>query len=100
MWPVGDVGRLSHPLEPEPGRRLECRAVDAIPVRPIFIGGPPEAQEIAPPIVVGPDLHDIKIVVDGTTYIFTRGELLDGAEPVPVQIFTLVAAARLDRFEG
>jgi hypothetical protein len=62
-------------------------------VRPVVVGGPPEAQEMVPK-EVGPDQDDITIAIDGTTYIWTRGEPIDGGGPVPVQYFGLMAVVQ------
>jgi hypothetical protein len=64
--------------------------LDAGNVRPVLLGGPREAQELAP-TEVGPGQHEIKLAIDGTTYIWTRAEQVDGAGPVVAQYFRLTA---------
>lgn len=71
-------------------QRATVRVVDPWAVRPILVGGPRDAQELAP-IEVGPDEQDVTLAIDGTTYIWTRGELLEGDGPILEQYFGLMA---------
>ena len=47
------------------------------------------------PIEVGPDQHDITLVIDGTTFIWICGEPIDGTGPVAQRYFTLMAVSQL-----
>jgi hypothetical protein len=57
---------------------------------PILVGGPREAQGLAP-MEVGPNQDEITLAIGGTTYIWTRDELIDGTGPVVEQLFRLMA---------
>lgn len=63
-------------------------------VRPVLVGGPVGAQELAP-AEVARDEHYVTLLIDRTTYIWTRGELIDGTGPVPQQYFRLMAMSQL-----
>jgi uncharacterized small protein (DUF1192 family) len=62
-------------------------------VRPVLVDGPREAQDMAP-IEVGPDQHEIRLAIDGTTFIWIRAELIDGTGPVVQQYFRLMAMSQ------
>ena len=67
--------------------------MDATKVRPVLVGGPPEAQDLAP-IEVGPDEQEIRLAIGGTNFIWIRDEPIDGTGPVIEQYFRLMAMSQ------
>jgi uncharacterized small protein (DUF1192 family) len=62
-------------------------------VRPVLVDGPREAQAMAP-IEVGPDQQEIRLAIDGTTFIWIRAEPIEGTGPVVQQYFRLISMSQ------
>jgi hypothetical protein len=73
--------------------------VEPTAVKPVLVGGPGDAQHLAPS-EVGRDEQEIRLGIGGTTFIWIRGEPIDDTGPVVKQYFRLIAMSRLHDAEA